>query len=191
MGETALEYRIREFTVDEYRRIAEVGIIARGERVELLNGRLVEMAPDRDRALGQARADRAVPQRSPRRSSQGRWSRIVSAWISQRAPTGRRRLGAPAVCIDQTLARLWGDLWDRRGRVVAPDRPWTEAAFVCAPRDSRVPRRGSMADVLLHHCDPHELGYHTVARLDHNGEFELRALRGIVLDARAFLTGSP
>jgi hypothetical protein len=41
MGDMVLEYRIREFSVNEYHRMAEVGIIAPGERVELLDGRAI------------------------------------------------------------------------------------------------------------------------------------------------------
>lgn len=45
MSDMALEYELREFTVDEYHRMAQVGILAADERVELLEGRLVRMSP--------------------------------------------------------------------------------------------------------------------------------------------------
>lgn len=35
----------RKFTVDEYYRMVEVGLIARDERVELINGRVLQMSP--------------------------------------------------------------------------------------------------------------------------------------------------
>ncbi|MFN2462022.1 MAG: Uma2 family endonuclease [Candidatus Velthaea sp.] len=41
----ALEYELREFTVDEYHRMAEAGILQPEERVELLDGQLVHMSP--------------------------------------------------------------------------------------------------------------------------------------------------
>ena len=41
----AVEPRERRFTVDEYYRMAETGIIGRDERVELIDGRIVAMNP--------------------------------------------------------------------------------------------------------------------------------------------------
>lgn len=44
----ALEYKLREFTVDEYHRLTEVGVLRSGERVELLDlldGHIAEMGP--------------------------------------------------------------------------------------------------------------------------------------------------
>ena len=41
----AVEPRDRRFTVDEYYRMAEAGIIGRDERVELVDGRVVAMSP--------------------------------------------------------------------------------------------------------------------------------------------------
>jgi Uma2 family endonuclease len=45
VSDMALEYELRPFTVDEYHRMAAGGIIDEGERVELIDGFLVEMAP--------------------------------------------------------------------------------------------------------------------------------------------------
>lgn len=43
--ETLLEPEVRKFSVDEYYRLAEAGILSPSERVELLNGQLIRMAP--------------------------------------------------------------------------------------------------------------------------------------------------
>ncbi len=37
----------RRFTVDEYRRMAEAGIFSEGDRVELIEGEIVEMTAHR------------------------------------------------------------------------------------------------------------------------------------------------
>jgi Uma2 family endonuclease len=41
----AVEPRQRAFTVDEYQRLGQAGIIGEHERVELIEGRIVEMNP--------------------------------------------------------------------------------------------------------------------------------------------------
>jgi Uma2 family endonuclease len=41
----ATEFSPRLFTVDEYHRMVEAGILASGERLELLSGQIVEMSP--------------------------------------------------------------------------------------------------------------------------------------------------
>ncbi len=41
----AVTLRKRKFDVDEYHRLGEAGILGRGERVELIDGELVELAP--------------------------------------------------------------------------------------------------------------------------------------------------
>jgi hypothetical protein len=45
MSAMAVELKQRPFTVEEYHRLAQVGILAERERVELLDGLLVEMSP--------------------------------------------------------------------------------------------------------------------------------------------------
>ena len=42
-----VEPRRRRFTIDEYRRMGEVGILIEDERVELIDGEIVEMSPMR------------------------------------------------------------------------------------------------------------------------------------------------
>ena len=42
---TVLEPELRKFSIDEYYKLAETGILAPSERVELLNGQIIRMAP--------------------------------------------------------------------------------------------------------------------------------------------------
>jgi Uma2 family endonuclease len=42
---TVLEPEVRKFTIAEYYRLAETGILAPSERVELLDGKIIRMAP--------------------------------------------------------------------------------------------------------------------------------------------------
>jgi Uma2 family endonuclease len=46
-GAATFEPRRRRFTIDEYRRMGEVGILTEDERVELIEGEIVEMSPMR------------------------------------------------------------------------------------------------------------------------------------------------
>jgi hypothetical protein len=45
MSDMAIEYTLRAFTVSEYHRMAEIGLLRPEERVELLDGAIVEMSP--------------------------------------------------------------------------------------------------------------------------------------------------
>lgn len=45
MSEMATEYKRRDITVDEYHKMADMGILRPQERVELIEGELIEMAP--------------------------------------------------------------------------------------------------------------------------------------------------
>ena len=45
MSNIPAEYKLREFSVAEYHQMAEIGLLRPEERVELLNGRIVEMPP--------------------------------------------------------------------------------------------------------------------------------------------------
>jgi Uma2 family endonuclease len=42
---TALQPELRKFSIAEYYKLAETGVLAPSERVELLNGQIIRMAP--------------------------------------------------------------------------------------------------------------------------------------------------
>lgn len=46
MSEMAVDYHVRLITVEEYHRMGEAGVFAEGERLELLDGELIVMAPN-------------------------------------------------------------------------------------------------------------------------------------------------
>src|SRR5207237_10281059 len=51
-GDMPVEVLKKKFTVEEYYRMAEVGIIGPEDRVELIDGEIIEMSPIGSRHLG-------------------------------------------------------------------------------------------------------------------------------------------
>jgi Uma2 family endonuclease len=94
----SLDVKPRRFTVDDYHRMAEVGILAPDERVELIDGQILEMAPLGARHVRcviflnelfvRRLAGRALvsPQNSLRL---GRWSEPGPDLVLLRPPLGR------------------------------------------------------------------------------------------------------
>jgi hypothetical protein len=188
VSEMALEYKLREFTVAEYHRLAEIGMLRPEERVELLSGAIVEMSP-----IGPRHWDRHL-----------RIVKYLIQMLAERAevagqsslPLGGRDEPQPDIAV----------LAPRR---YAPPRPPPSPSEIYAvieisdtsllkdigPKLRLYARHGIAdylmvdldADALLHYREPHALGYHVCDRLGEGHTFELAALGGIHLQTTAFL----
>jgi Uma2 family endonuclease len=191
VADMVLENQLREFTVSEFHRMAEAGIIGEDERVELLDGQIIQMVP-----VG-------VPH----------WNRhatIVSYlndMLRGRAivvgqgsfPLGVRSEPKPDVAV------LAPRLYELDGR---PPRSHEIFALVELAESSlatdlgpklKVYARHSIRDYLvvdldddrlLHHTDPREVGYDTLATLGSGDTFVLTAILDVVLSTAPFLRPS-
>jgi Uma2 family endonuclease len=188
MSDMALQYKLREFTVAEYHRLAEIGVLRPEERVELLDGAIVEMSPIGSRHWA-------------------RHSRIVEYLIST--------LGKRALIAGQSSLPL-GDRDEPQPDIALlaprqyepPHLPPSPAEIYALVELSDTSLRKDLgtkvhvyarhsiadylvvdlaADALLHHHDPHKLGYRFCNRLAAGDTFELQALRGVPLEVAAFL----
>ena len=82
MSDAEIEIKRRRFTVDEYDRMVEVGILTRADKVELLDGEIVEMAP-----IG-----------TPHRSVVDRLNRLFTSRLGERAIVS---VGGPLALVAQ------------------------------------------------------------------------------------------
>jgi Uma2 family endonuclease len=176
----------RPFTVDEYHRMAGAGLFA-DERVELLDGVIVTMSP--------------IGQRHWRRHA------TISAYLLE-------TLGARAVIVPQGSFPL-GDRNEPQPDVAVLAPHVDEAKAIVVSRDIysalelaetslavdlgpklRLYARFGISDyfvvdlaanVLLHHTEPHDLGYRRVERLGPGATFVLQRVPDVVLRSDPFL----
>jgi Uma2 family endonuclease len=188
MSDMAIEYKLRAFTVEEYHRLAEVGILRPEERVELLDGAIVEMSP-----IGVAHWDRHA-----------RISAYLSATLGKHAlvvpqgsfPLGHANEPQPDVAVLAPLP------YARDQRSPTPDEIFAvvELADSSLPKDLgpklRLYARFGIPDylvvdlrqnLLVHYHGPHDLGYGREDRLQATDTFRLRRLPGVMLSAASFL----
>jgi Uma2 family endonuclease len=187
MNDTA-DLLLHEFTVSEYHRIADLGLFV-DHRVELLDGIIVEMSPIGDRHwhchaavteyLHDTLGKRAfiVPQGSfplgEKSEPQPDIAILERACASTRGAPQPSSIFAIVEIADSSLLKDIG----RKARLYAR----FGIADYCVVDLN--------ADMLLHYREPHALGYAACDRLTALDRFELAALPGIVLEARAFLGG--
>ncbi len=189
MGDMALEMRLREFTVTEFHRMADAGIIAGDERVELLDGQIVEMAPIGVRHWDQhasiVRYLNAVLAGRATIVGQGSFPLgLISepqpdvAVLAPRSYRRDNRPPAPSEVLafvelaDSSLARDLGPKLALYARYVIAD-------YLVVDLDGKR---------LLHHSDPHDLGYRTVVTLATGDTFTLAAISDIRLSTTPFLS---
>ena len=188
MSDMVAEYRLHEFTVDQYHRMAEVGIIESDDRVELLDGYIVEMAP-----IGLAHWTRHAEIVRYLIQTLGEHAKVIGQGSF---PLGLRSEPQPDIAIlaprDYAL--------DGTGPLPHEILAIIELADSSLAKDLGPKRalyaRHSIADYLvvdlesdrlLHHADPHELGYSLVTTLKRGDAFFLTELFDIRLEVNPFL----
>lgn len=188
MSEMALDYKLREFTVDEYHRMAEAGIIADREPVELLDGQLVLMTPIGSRHVGR----------------HGRLVRYLIEALGDSAlvlgmssiPMGDRSEPNPDIAIALPRADGYESRHPTPGEILALiEIAESSLAKDVGPKAKLYARSGIRdyliadieANVLRRNTEPHELGYSRVNVLEYGESFALTALPDITLCADPFL----
>ncbi len=176
----ASEPTTRRFTVEEYHRMAEVGILGVDDRVELLDGEIVQMSPIGSRhaasvarltrKLGDAARDRAI------------------VWVQNPIRLTERSEPQPDVCLLQPRTDFYAEAHPSPGDVLlVVEVADTSVAF---DRDVKLPlyaRSGvpevwivDLAARRIHvHRDPLEDGYGTIAVLEPDSELSAVAFPGV------------
>jgi Uma2 family endonuclease len=178
----------REFTVAEYHRMADIGLFRDDERVELLDGIIVEMSP-----IGTRHWRRHATITAYLNRTLGDHAFIVPQGSF---PLGDKNEPQPDIAV---LAR---ECADAENDVPLPAQIYAliEISDSSLAKDlgpkQRLYARFGIADyvvvdlnenVLLHYREPHELGYGICDRLFDGDAFELAALPGITLRTDALL----
>jgi Uma2 family endonuclease len=181
------DYTLRPFTVDEYHRMVAAGVLDAEERVELIDGAIVEMSPigrnhwghhlaittylgrvlgDRAAVAGQA----SLPLR-PRDEPQPDVAILVPRDYVHGPDFRPTELLAAIEIADSSLRKDLGV----KAKLYARHRVLDYLVV------------DLQHGVLVHHRDPHDLGYRTCTTLRRGDTFTLTGLPNIVLDVSAFL----
>jgi Uma2 family endonuclease len=191
MSDMAIEYKLRAFTVEEFHRLAEVGVLRPEERVELLDGAIVEMSP-----IGIPHWDRHARITAYLVATLGKHALVVPQGSF---PLGHANEPQPDVAVLAPLP------YARDGRGPTPDEIFAvvELADSSLSKDLgpklRLYARFGIADylvvdlernLLVHYQDPHDLGYRGENRLQATDTFTLCRLPRVTLSAASFLATS-
>jgi Uma2 family endonuclease len=176
------------FTVDQYRRMADAGIIEADERTELLDGLIVTMPP-----IG-----------IPHVMTQGRIFKYLERTLEERAlvvggisiPLGTRNEPYPDLAVLENFPYDRPNLTPEPAQIYAIVEVADASLATDALTKRRLYARFSIADylvvdlsgnVVLHFSQPSDGDYAEPRRLGRDDEFRLAALPAIVLDANRFL----
>ncbi|MFN2459494.1 MAG: Uma2 family endonuclease [Candidatus Velthaea sp.] len=184
----AIEYDLRAFTVDEYHRMAEVGILDSDERVELLDGRLVLMSPlGKKHWIAHAVIVPYLHERLAGHAVVGQGSFPLGrhnepqpdiAVLAEPPAAYREREFQPAdlrlviELADSSLAKDTGVKMRLYGRFRIPDYIVVDLA----------------RNVLRHYTEPNDIGYASEETHSPGDTFRLAAFSEIVLAADVFLS---
>jgi Uma2 family endonuclease len=186
MTDMAFEYKLREFTVEEYHRMAEVGVLRDDERVELLDGAIIEMSP-----IGTRHWDRHAEIVRYLNEMLGSRARIVGKGSF---PLGSKNEPQPDVGI--LAPRSYAGRGASPGEIYAV----VELADSSLRKDTgpklRLYARFGIPDyvvdlerdVMLHYTEPHELGYRRERSPERHETFTLQRIADVMLSAAPFLT---
>jgi Uma2 family endonuclease len=183
----ALEYTPRAFTVPEFRRLAQLGILRSDERVELLDGIIVEMHPT-GAHLWRAH-DRIV-----RYLEAAVGARVLVAEQSS-LPLGERNEPRPDVTLMHRAESTSAGEPRPEAIVAIVELANASSRIELGPK-LRLYARSKIADylvvdleanALLHHAKPHEADYQHVARLSYGETFSLTRLADVALRVDPFL----
>jgi Uma2 family endonuclease len=183
-----LEEQIRKFTVGEYHRLAEIGIIADDERVELLDGRIVHMPPIDQQHWARHAAIVAYLDDALR----GRAFVVGKGSF----PLGLRNEPQPDIAVLALRDYARDGSGPEPQEIYAVVELADSSLSVDLGPKLRIYGRHGIADYivvdlaanrLLHHSQPHHLGYGAFATLAADDSFPLTALPGIALSVQPFL----
>ncbi len=191
MSDMALEFKLREFAFSDYHRMVEAGILREGERVELIDGAIVEMTP-----IGPAHWMAHARIVTYLLSALGDHALVVGKGSF---PLGDRNEPNPDIAILAPIA------FDVEKRDPKPEEIYAIVEIADSTlrfdtgRKLQLYARYGIRDyfvvdlndtVLLHYSSPHRVGYGVAEHLRSPDTFSLARLPGIDLSAEAFLRGS-
>ncbi|MFN2462023.1 MAG: Uma2 family endonuclease [Candidatus Velthaea sp.] len=187
VSDMALEYELRNFTVDEYHRMAEIGIFDSDERIELLDGKLVRMSPTGvSHVLLHARIVKYLNARLPHAA-------VIGQGSFELGPGNEPR---PDVAIlRQPIEAYFGRSFQPTDLAAMIEVADSSLAKDIGPKLSLYARFGIpdylVVDIqrnrLLHHAEPNDFGYSRTKTLAARDTFRVECFPSVEFAAAEFL----